>query len=179
MRDFTLYLHEIDPTRFTSCDSRYGGLPYAEEWKRAWDDYATHIQEASTRFPVVLTDYASSLWRQDLRDSRCVRKKALDRIEFSAVTGFLDLRIQNDVTSKALTFRYMDVVELSWKASSYQLTLWDSLNDELGVELPVLMLEEIRFDADGIVEHELRLLGGSILLIRALKVSLDIHTYLK
>lgn len=178
MRDFTLYVHDIDATRFDDKQSRYGVSKFSEEWERAWASYTTHVHEAPVRITDELREFALSLWRQDLRDPRCIRKKPLDGLVFSALTKTAELRVYNEIVSRTLVLQYSHLLEFAWQDSTTKIALAEALD---GNSIPLfsdLRVEEVRFDQTGVIEHEIRFMDGSHLRIRAGSISLNLSDYL-
>lgn len=163
MKDFTLYLHDIDAPSFDLASSRYNTSRYHEEWLSAYDDYRDHVDNyAPTQ---QLKDFAGSEWRQDLSDIRCIRNCYVEPIIFSSHQSDLIMVVQNHEYGKNLTFSYLNVEKFAWQGLGS--------DEDLGLEL-----EELRFEpSSDIIEHEIRFYSSS-LLIRAHALKIDIDDYL-
>lgn len=175
MQDFTLYLSQIDPRKFSRKDSRFDLDCYADEWKTAWQSYETHILNAVPWLASDVADYALAGWRQDLRDALCIRKKPV-AVEFSVADRAAALNVSNQILGRALTFQYEQVREFAWQESP---TLnFADLKQSGAVRVPVLYLEELRFPSEGTIEHEVRFLDGAHLLITSASLTLNLSEYL-
>jgi hypothetical protein len=178
MQDFTLYLHEIDPTRFGLALSRHKTHEFAVEWRSAWAAYYEHIQSAHSWVPKALSEFALSSWRQDLRDPRCIRKKELQDFCFQAVEGGLRVSIWNPILGRELTIVYADIQEFCWRKNQPDSQARIKGREVFYDEPYVLSVEEMRFDTDKTIEHELRFICGTQAIIRAKSCSLNLSNYL-
>lgn len=172
MQDITLYLNFISAPSFSKRDSRYGLDCYADEWRAAWQAYEEHVLNAASWLPPSIVEYALADWRQDLSNVLCIRKRPVSDIKFSLVerSGFMCVR--NSLLENEITFHYESVKKIVWEKSESE----SAEKEYIGP--PVLYLEELRFPNKGMIEHEIRLLDGTSLLIAAAAVTLDLSSYL-
>lgn len=182
MRDFTLYLHDIDSTRFSASQSRYAQKSYGDEWRAAWLAYESHVNQASRVAEKQLREYALAGWRQDPRDPRCLRNKVAEVFAHFGINKTAEIKIRNEIINKSLVFKYENVRHFSWCGSGPcgpDMALSGALvaaSSGSSVDL-LLRCEEIRFGEDGLIEHEMRFLDGAVVILSADSCNLNLDWY--